>query len=477
VRFSPDCQQLLVWTGASVEILTLSSRQTDSTFRLPARLDCAAWRNDGQLLAAGGEDGHIYVVDAREGNVLRQCVGHQSEVREVVWHPQVDLLASSSWDGTVRLWDLRHGQEVLRTTGALGAFSRCGRWLGYTATQSVGRWAVSAVPWTSVVSENSQTVRTVRFSRDGNLLFAGGQQGIGVWNALSGRHLATIAGVADVSDHPALPAWCTAGAGGVLCWPHRQEGSCLKVGPPEKLLPDPCDSIQIDPSGHSWLVTSGANVMHWTGTPSDLPMEGQLQRWTQERLRFAELSADGRWIGTSGWNVPGIAVWTTGQPEPVAVLSAPRGGWIAFSPDSLWLGVSLLDQYRLYRTDTWQSVHSFPSRAPQFGAIAWAPDGRALAIVPEPGKLRILDFPSGHPRLNIELSAGELIASLAFSPDSRRLAAGMRGGGVHLWDLGLLLAELHALKLNESPAGADVDVAGRSDSLESVQIVGLDIAR
>jgi serine/threonine protein kinase/WD40 repeat protein len=477
VRFSPDGQRLLVWNGENVEILALSSGQTLTRFRLPARLDCAAWRNDGRVVAGGGEDGHIYLVDVRHGNVRRQCVGHQSEVREVSWHPYVDLLASSSWDGTVRLWDLRHGQEVLRTTGALGAFSRCGRWLGYTATQSVGRWAVSPVPWTSVLAEDHQTIRTARFNRDGTLLFAGGQQGISVWNARNGRHLALIAGVADLSDHPVLPGWCTAGAGGVVFWPQRRDGSCLVVGPPEVLLPFPCDSIQIDPSGSSWLVTSGTDVMHWTGAPSEKPAEAQLQRWRQPRLRFAELSPDGRWISTSGWNVPGISVWAAKRPAPVTQLPAPRGGWVAFSHDNQWLGVSLLDQYLFYRTETWQSVYGFPSRAPQFGALAWAPDGRSLAVVPEPGKLQILDFPAGIPRLTIELAAGELIASLTFSPDGRRLAAGMRGGAIHLWDLDLLRAELAALQLNESPAGGKVELDERGDLLDAVQIVGENEAR
>jgi WD40 repeat protein len=470
LRFSPDGQHVLTWSGADVEILRLSSGHS-AHFKLPARLDCAVWRNDGKVIAGGGEDGHVYIVDARDGNVQSQCVGHQSEVREVAFHPQVDLLASSSWDGTVRLWDLRHGQEVLRTTGALGTFSRDGRFLGFTGTQSVGRWEVSGVPWMSILTAGDQTIRAVRFSRNGDILFAGTAQSVGVWNVCSGRKLATIADVTDVSDHPVLDAWCSAGAGGVSIWPHRQEVRALLVGPPEVVIPFPCDSVQIDPRGRSWLMTSAQSVVHWVGRPLDKPVADQLQRWTQDRLRFAEQSPGGRWVSAAGWNVPGISVWTSGHPDPVTILAAPRGGRVAFSPDGEWLGVSLLDQYLLFHTDSWKPGHSFPSRAPQFGALAWAPDGCSLAIVPEPGRLQIVEFPSCRPGWNFELPEGELIASLTYSPDGRVLAAGMRGGAVHMWNLAQLSAELAALGFEHMPHAPLSDPSGTRNTIESVQFL------
>ncbi|MHB8865324.1 MAG: WD40 repeat domain-containing serine/threonine protein kinase [Pirellulaceae bacterium] len=464
LRLSPNGQQLLAWTGTQVEITDLQTRQIAARFVLPSRLDCAAWRSDAHVLACGGEDGQIYIVNASDGVVQRPCVGHQSEVRELAFHPRVDLLASSSWDGTLRLWDLRHGNEVLRMPGALGSFSRCGRWLGFVAGQSVGRAEVSAAPWAMVLAEGDQTVRYVQFSRDSSLLFVGNQQEAGAWDAQLGRRLTAIPGVRQVREHPTRPAWVTAGSAGVCIWPLHPEGRTLRVGPPEVVIPYPCDSIQIDRSGQRWLATSEHNLYFW----DDDPRVAIRQHWTQNRIRFVDLSPDGRWIVASGWNIPDVPIWTSGQIEPVARLTAPRGGWLAFSPDDRWLGVSLMDRYELYQTEAWTSHHTFPSRAPQFGPLAWSPDSRSIALAPEPGKLQIVDINGGHPHFTLELHKGEIIAALAFSPDGTRLAAGMRGGAVHVWDLSQLsidLAALEVVDVRALPTRAATAIHERIDSV------------
>ncbi len=448
LRLSPDGQQLLAWAGADLDITNLQTGRTAVRFTLPARLDCVTWRSDGRGLACGGEDGHIYAVDASDGTVQRECVGHQSEVRELAFHPHVDLLASSSWDGTVRLWDLRNGTEVLRTAGALGSFSSCGRWLGFVAGQSVGRWEVSDVPWTMVLAEGDQTVRYIDFSRDGALIFSGNQQDVTLWDAVSGWRLATVPQARQVREHPTREAWVVAGMAAAHIWPYCQDGHVLRVGPPEATILQPCDSIHVDLPGRRWLATNEDNLFFWDTDPlATIP-----QRWTQNRLRFVDLSPDGRWIAASGWNIPDVPVWTSGQVEPVARLTAPRGGWIAFSPDSRWLGVSLIGRYELYQTGTWTRSHTLASRAPQFGALAWSPNSCSIAMAPEPGKLQVVDVDSGRPQFTLELHEGEIIAALAFSPDGTRLAAGMRGGAVHVWDMGKLSTELAALGLaSETP--------------------------
>ncbi|XP_066064949.1 LOW QUALITY PROTEIN: DDB1- and CUL4-associated factor 11, partial [Chamaea fasciata] len=45
--------------------------------------------------------------DVITGRVLRRLTNHSACVRDVSWSPSGDWLASSSWDGTVRLWDYR----------------------------------------------------------------------------------------------------------------------------------------------------------------------------------------------------------------------------------------------------------------------------------------------------------------------------------------------------------------------------------
>ena len=52
--------------------------------------------------------------------------------------------------------------------------------------------------------------------------------------------------------------------------------------------------------------------------------------------------------------------------------------------------------------------------------------------------------------MTIELFEGERIASLAFSPDGTRLAAGMRSGEVHVWDLTKMSLDLASIGIDDT---------------------------
>ncbi len=242
LRLSPDGQQLLAWAGADLDITNLQTGRTAVRFTLPARLDCVVWRSDGHGLACGGEDGHIYAVDASDGTVQRECVGPTSR-RFASWRSTRTSTCSPALRGMARC-DSGISATATRSSalrGALGSFSSCGRWLGFVAGQSVGRWEVSDVPWTMVLAEGDQTVRYIDFSRDGALIFSGNQQDVTLWDAVSGWRLATVPQALQVREHPTREAWVVAGMAGAHIWPYCQDGHVLRVGPPEATILQPCD--------------------------------------------------------------------------------------------------------------------------------------------------------------------------------------------------------------------------------------------
>jgi WD40 repeat protein len=71
-----------------------------------------AFSPDGALLAAGG-----VLVDAADGRVLRVLRGHVAPVTGVAFSPGGTLLATGSFDGTARIWDV--------ATGAVRAVLAC----------------------------------------------------------------------------------------------------------------------------------------------------------------------------------------------------------------------------------------------------------------------------------------------------------------------------------------------------------------
>ena len=73
----------------------------------------ATWRGDGRLFAAPGSDQGIYVWDLVHDRLQSVLEGHQNSVFRLQFTPAGDLLLTSSWDGTVRVWDPVRGNQVV----------------------------------------------------------------------------------------------------------------------------------------------------------------------------------------------------------------------------------------------------------------------------------------------------------------------------------------------------------------------------
>lgn len=76
-----------------------------------------AFSPDGKILALGGFDTQIHLVNAADGKVLRSLSGHTGGVTGLAFHPGGALLASASKDRTVRLWNPSNGQALKTLEG------------------------------------------------------------------------------------------------------------------------------------------------------------------------------------------------------------------------------------------------------------------------------------------------------------------------------------------------------------------------
>ena len=78
------------------------------------------WAPDGELLASTSVDKSIRLWDWQSGTLDSTLLGHWEGVNEVAWGPNREWLASASFDQTIRIWDLKTGQTVpeLRGHGA-----------------------------------------------------------------------------------------------------------------------------------------------------------------------------------------------------------------------------------------------------------------------------------------------------------------------------------------------------------------------
>jgi WD40 repeat protein len=94
-------------------------------------------------VASGSIDRTVGLWDlhARPGkHPLHLLRGHTNAVRAVAYAPDEAILASTGYDHTLRLWDVRSGRllDTLPTNGTTAlsvAFDQCGEWLALGAQE------------------------------------------------------------------------------------------------------------------------------------------------------------------------------------------------------------------------------------------------------------------------------------------------------------------------------------------------------
>src|SRR5262249_52976789 len=250
-----------------------------------------------------------------------------------------DVLASTSPDGTTRLWDPTSGRSLVSAPGFLSGSSRDGRRLafhrGYSA---VGVWEVAA----------GQECRQLHYGRVGNrmssvrsgagdldygcaarLLMACGNDGVRFWDVESGADIGPL----PIGRHES--AFFDAAGGRLFtygrmelrCWPvaFASDRTTLRIGPPEKL-----------------------------GVPGN-------ERWA----RIARDRTGGRLAVNDVDRQPVILLGPTGK-RTVAVGATVSG--LDLSPDGRWLALEHGDDgVRIWDVPSLRPLEPQPARAADHG--------------------------------------------------------------------------------------------------------------
>jgi WD40 repeat protein len=115
-----------------------------------APVNALAFSPKGNLLALGGHDGIVRVMDLDRGSELMALASHRGDVMALAFDSEGKLLASGGLDQTLLLWDVASGQVMLQLPHSAAvlsvAFSPDGKLLGTGGTDgTIDTWEVRSI--------------------------------------------------------------------------------------------------------------------------------------------------------------------------------------------------------------------------------------------------------------------------------------------------------------------------------------------
>ncbi|MEL7036344.1 MAG: WD40 repeat domain-containing protein [Cyanobacteria bacterium J06592_8] len=154
---------------------------------------------DNKYLASGSYDGQIKIWNLKTGQLLHQLSGHTDAIQTLAISPD-GILASGGWDNRVRLWNLETGTLIRTLKGHVEdvktlAISSDGKWLASgSADQTIKLWHLQTGKQ-HLTLKTSDWIRSVSFSPDNQTLASGSENGsVQIWSVTDGKPLHTLAG-------------------------------------------------------------------------------------------------------------------------------------------------------------------------------------------------------------------------------------------------------------------------------------------
>ncbi|GKZ94884.1 hypothetical protein AnigIFM59636_008615 [Aspergillus niger] len=164
-------------------------------------VNSVAFAGDSQLLASSSDDNTIKLWDAATGALKHTLEGHSGLVNSVAFAGDGQLLASSSDDNTIKLWDaatgaLKHTLEGHSDSVWSVAFAGDGQLLASSSyDNTIKLWNAATGALKHTLEGHSGTVASVAFSGDGQLLASSSDDNtIKLWHAATGAFKHTLEG-------------------------------------------------------------------------------------------------------------------------------------------------------------------------------------------------------------------------------------------------------------------------------------------
>ncbi len=388
------------------------------------------WISGEPYYAVGYGDGLIQVWQCATNQLVSTCYGHTNTIRNMVWSPDGRFLASTCFDGTVRIWKAMTGQS-------LAVASRPGATAYYTVAWSSDgtRLVVDSL------GEYRGSIIDILDANTGSTIASLESRGIVVEHQVrwfpNGTRVAFI-------DHDQMVQIIEAATGRILA--SYQLPSYTAVYSPDctylATVVEEIMEIREVATGHvitSYKVSDTAEHIQWSSNSRYLAFALKEAIQVREALTghlVASYTGHKDQVKSIAWHPFDTRIASSSDDKPIQVWEAMKGHkltnynkkssksvYLEWAPDGTQLiSSSLLATIQVVNRATGQASTIYHSHDDRLAAVVWSPDGTKIASGSSEGTVQVLHARTGD-RITMYKHNYRVNTIASWSPDSKQIVS------------------------------------------------------